>query len=112
MNFIIADAWLDMIKIYAPEYIKEISEKLLFDKKEFIDCCEDDKCERADEIITNNLKKMPNCTNMQYALKRLAGKFPELGIDLSDTTSCSEMVKRIGKNADAMIAISKERKKS
>ena len=109
MYFITSPVMLDMVKMLTPESIANVSNSLRF-KQEFVQYCNDGKCEEADKIVEENILKLTKSSNIFVSLSELARKFPSLNIDVSDIATCKDMTRIIGQYADKMLAIAREQR--
>lgn len=110
MYFITSPVMLDMVKMLTPESIANVSNSLRFNKQEFVQYCNDGKCEEADKIVEENILQLTKSSNIFVSLSELARKFPSLNIDVSDIATCKDMTRIIGRHADEMLAIAREQR--
>lgn len=108
MNFF-TPSYLDSILMWAPENLGKLADLLIFKKTEFNSNCKNKKCAEADEILTYNITQLMETDDIRTALIKLADKFPELEIDLSDTTVVRKKILKLGKYADKMLEEAQKR---
>lgn len=108
MNFF-SPIYFDTVRMRANNLLISLASVLVLKKDEFRACCENQKAQEADDILTENITSLMHIDNIQLALEKLISKFPELNINLSNVVSIKDKVVVIGEYADKMLKIAESR---